>query len=233
MLIRNQRTLGENLKKFDGGSSSVEFHGEFLIQDEEDQTVDDTSIRCNYEEFDIVEDECKSEITIIEAIEESETEETVEIPTILNETHMSHLDECNSSLRKKYPKKRLKDPITCPKCNRQFFYKAYFQFHYKDVHREDREEVCQYCGKIFKNSRRLNSHLVVHQNNTTRKHKCEICGKQFNFSGDLARHKRVSFNFEDRLLAFSITTFVFLGPRQCQAFQMSPVCKIIYSILCT
>lgn len=99
-------------------------------------------------------------------------------------------DSLNS--KKKYPKKKLKDPITCPKCNRQFFYKAYFQFHYKDVHRDDREEICQYCGKVFKNSRRLNSHILVHQSDTEKKFKCDQCMKQFNFSGDLTRHKRVS-----------------------------------------
>lgn len=99
-------------------------------------------------------------------------------------------DSCNS--KKKYPKKKLKDPITCPKCDRQFFYKAYFQFHYKDVHREDREEICQFCGKVFKNSRRLNSHVLIHQTESEKKYKCDNCPKQFNFSGDLTRHKRVS-----------------------------------------
>lgn len=94
--------------------------------------------------------------------------------------------------KRKYPKKKLKDPITCPKCNRQFFYKAYFQFHYKDVHREDREEICQYCGKVFKNSRRLNSHILIHQTDAEKKFKCDKCDRQFNFSGDLTRHRRVS-----------------------------------------
>lgn len=94
--------------------------------------------------------------------------------------------------KKKYPKKKLLNPITCPKCDRQFFYKAYFQFHYKDVHRDDREEICQFCGKVFKNSRRLNSHILIHQADADRKYKCDKCCKQFNFSGDLTRHKRVS-----------------------------------------
>lgn len=101
-------------------------------------------------------------------------------------------DTLEGSGKKKYAKKKLKDPITCPKCNRQFFYKAYFQFHYKDVHREDREEICQFCGKVFKNSRRLNSHILIHQTDTDKKYKCDKCFRQFNFSGDLTRHKRVS-----------------------------------------
>lgn len=97
-----------------------------------------------------------------------------------------------SMKRKKYPKKKLSEPIKCPKCNRQFFYKAYFQFHFKDVHRDDREEICQFCGKVFKNSRRLNSHILIHQSDSDKKFKCDKCEKQFNFSGDLTRHKRVS-----------------------------------------
>lgn len=101
------------------------------------------------------------------------------------------LDE-STDKKRKYPKKKLKDPITCPKCNRQFFYKAYFQFHYKDVHREDREEICQYCGKVFKNSRRLNSHILIHQTDNEKKFKCNKCDRQFNFSGDLTRHQRAS-----------------------------------------
>ncbi|CRK86610.1 CLUMA_CG000447, isoform A [Clunio marinus] len=103
-------------------------------------------------------------------------------------------NEDSDTKKKKYAKKRLKDPITCPKCNRLFYYKAYFQFHYKDVHSEDREEICQFCGKLFKNSRRLNSHILIHQNDSEKKHKCDKCSRQFNFSGDLTRHKRVHEN---------------------------------------
>lgn len=112
-------------------------------------------------------------------------------PRIKIEENEDGLEE-SFGRKKKYPKKKLKEPITCPKCNRQFFYKAYFQFHFKDVHRDDREEICQFCGKIFKNSRRLNSHILIHQSENEKKYKCDVCTKQFNFSGDLTRHKRVS-----------------------------------------
>lgn len=108
----------------------------------------------------------------------------------------SATDAADALQKKKYPKKKLKDPITCPKCNRQFFYKAYFQFHYKDVHRQDREEICQFCGKVFKNSRRLNSHILIHKSDGNKKFKCEQCDKQFHFSGDYARHKRVHENIK-------------------------------------
>lgn len=131
--------------------------------------------------------------------------------------------------KKKYPKKRLKDPISCPKCNRQFFYKAYFQFHYKDVHRDDREEICQFCGKVFKNSRRLNSHILIHQTDGEKKFKCDKCEKQFNFSGDFLRHKRVKIKLKIAL-TFSIQ-FPFTDSRKHQALCLSSLSKVVCAIL--
>lgn len=131
-------------------------------------------------------DESSFDHHVCPKIKEEELEE--------NELESFEQDGLDESLgtKKKYPKKKLKEPIVCPKCNRQFFYKAYFQFHFKDVHRDDREEICQFCGKVFKNSRRLNSHILIHQSESDKKYKCDMCSKQFNFSGDLTRHKRVS-----------------------------------------
>jgi hypothetical protein len=100
----------------------------------------------------------------IEKIEEDDNEE--------ESTYEQDTLDDSMNQKKKYPKKKLKDPITCPKCNRLFYYKAYFQFHFKDVHREDREEICQYCGKVFKNSRRLNSHIFIHQTNSETQVRC-------------------------------------------------------------
>lgn len=162
-LIENQRVLTNVLNK----------ENEILIEEylsQEEVPQDDI-----HEEEDM----------LVEALE-SEVDDSFDITDNFEDSH-------TNQQRKKYPRKKLKDPINCPKCDRKFFYKAYFQFHYKDVHREDREEICQYCGKVFKNSRRLNSHLVVHQrNNSDKRHKCDVCDKQFHFSGDLSRHKRVS-----------------------------------------
>lgn len=116
-------------------------------------------------------------------------EETFENEEYIEEEHLYEEEEeeievtLDSSSKKKYSRKRLKDPIKCPKCDRLFYYKSYFTFHYNDVH-TSRAEVCEHCGKVFKNIRRLNSHVLVH-NVGEKRFKCEICTKEwvFNFNG--------------------------------------------------
>ncbi|CAG9808746.1 unnamed protein product [Chironomus riparius] len=128
----------------------------------------------------------------IEYLEEHIIEEENECqliePEKLDDTE-EIFDDDMSSKRRKYPRKRLKEPIKCPKCDRLFYYKSYFAFHFKDVH-EQQCSVCHHCGKVFKNSRRLNSHILIH-NVGEKRFKCEQCAKEFNYSGDLLRHKRI------------------------------------------
>lgn len=167
------------------------------IEEEEDPTSirQEKSVQNEISEADalIICENCKEEVS--ESALDHHVCPRMKIEEIDEEEESSMELELSSSSRlkkKKYPKKKLKDPISCPKCDRKFFYKAYFQFHFKDVHRNDREEICQFCGKVFKNSRRLNSHILIHQSEAEKKFKCDKCEKQFNFSGDLVRHKRVS-----------------------------------------
>lgn len=144
---------------------------------------DEIDIQEEEEEDDIIEEEYLDEEHIIEEEEEDDQIETT----------YATIEDDDESRRKKYQRKRLKDPIKCPKCDRLFYYKSYFAFHFKDVHSQDRCEVCQYCGKVFKNSRRLNSHILIH-NEGEKRFKCETCNKEFNYSGDLLRHKRIHEN---------------------------------------
>lgn len=193
MLLTNQNALDELHKKSMANKDFEEIVEEHLVEEEFEAAEDEG----NDQEF--VDTDAMAECNNChEELSESFVDHHVCPPAKLEEDEeCSSLEfegqDDSSSAKKKYPKKKLKDPITCPKCNRQFFFKAYFQFHYKDVHREDREEICQFCGKVFKNSRRLNSHILIHQTENEKKYKCEKCQKQFNFSGDLTRHKRVSF----------------------------------------
>jgi Zinc finger, C2H2 type len=174
-------------------------------------------------------------------LNENDPEEEMEIEYL--EEHISEIDEhlgiqeqqlqceeskCESeteeldSSKRKYQRKRLKDPIKCPKCCKMFFYKSYFAFHYKDVHSQDRCEVCYHCGRQFKNSRRLNSHMLTH-NTGEKKFKCEKCGKEFNYSGDLLRHKRMHDNIKPYICSFENCN---------KAFVQSYALKCKYSLTC-
>jgi uncharacterized C2H2 Zn-finger protein len=191
-LIKNQETLEELFKK-KSLDSSVDGPQYLEIEEEEEKIVLETQGE--------VKEEINDSETLTfcenchEEINESEVDHHV-CPRLKSEEDGESSAEQTfndtQSKKKRYPKKQLKDPISCPKCDRKFYYKAYFQFHFKDVHRNDREEICQFCGKVFKNSRRLNSHILIHQKDAEKKFKCDKCEKQFNFSGDLVRHKRVS-----------------------------------------
>ena len=160
------------------------------------EKLDDVIYVREFEEADVKETEC---INCHQTIDESSFDHHVCPPLKTENEEDEHdssseqtLHDNSLKFKKKYPKKKLSKPISCPVCNRLFFYKAYFQFHFKDVHAENQEKVCQFCGKIFKNSRRLNSHVLIHQSETEKKFKCDKCVKQFHFSGDLSRHKRVN-----------------------------------------
>lgn len=148
-LLRNQETLHE-------------FYNKSMIVDEElDDMLEEHLVEESYE----IKQE--DEVNIQEFVDADAMIECNNCHQEINATFLDHhvcppakleeemssseldgLDDSNN-LKKKYPKKKLRDPITCPKCDRQFFYKAYFQFHYKDVHRQGREEICQFCGKVF------------------------------------------------------------------------------------
>lgn len=127
----------------------------------------------------------------IEIIEEQEIDcsQMNNSTLIENETEIFDETEIVLNNKRKYQRKRLKTPIKCPQCDRLFYYKSYFAFHYKDVHQEDCC-CCHHCGKVFKNCRRLNSHMLIH-NVGEKRFKCEKCLKEFNYSGDLLRHKKI------------------------------------------
>lgn len=175
---------------------SNQTHLEKLTKEIEQENCEAT---VEFETLTAIETEPKEEEMTIEYLDEEhiiEEETIMDESERLNETEQAEatfdesVDLINSSSKQKYPRKRLKDPIKCPKCEKLFYYKSYFAFHYKDVHQEQACEVCMYCGKTFKNTRRLNSHILIH-NVGEKKFKCPYCEKQFNYSGDMLRHKRI------------------------------------------
>lgn len=98
-------------------------------------------------------------------------------------------DENFKKPARKSNSKPLEVPIECAECGKWFARKSYFKYHFRNSHMENRNEMCQHCGKICKNLKRLKAHLQYHQ--TEKKFKCDQCKKQFITPGDLRRHIRV------------------------------------------
>lgn len=60
--------------------------------------------------------------------------------------------------------------------------------HWDLIHKSDVEKTCEFCGKLFKNSRQLREHLRSHDesNHCT----CETCGKGFKNHYALRKHAK-------------------------------------------
>lgn len=124
-----------------------------------------------------------------------------------SEAKRESVELMSNSPRKKSLEKKLEDAtFACTECNKSFLKKVYLRKHFNNVHKQGLDEVCQHCGKLFKNSKRLKAHLLTHQ--SEKKYKCNQCPKQFVSSGDLSRHLRVSrirINKYSRLSIFCLT----------------------------
>lgn len=82
--------------------------------------------------------------------------------------------------------------MDCPYCDRKFNNLQFINQHIKYTHKNDRQFLCNQCGKAFQKMSTLKNHLTVHTGE--RKYACLQCNKMFTQRHTLVEHMRLHNN---------------------------------------
>ncbi|CAG9830916.1 unnamed protein product [Diabrotica balteata] len=93
-------------------------------------------------------------------------------------------------LKKKYNK--LKVPLTCEYCGKNFNRRQHYTAHIRAKHTFEKPYKCDLCDAKFTNSHSLLVHKRNHNNE--KPFVCSYCGKCFVCSGDLYHHSKIHLN---------------------------------------
>ena len=95
-----------------------------------------------------------------------------------------HIRTFHEGIKNKPPPKIT---VICEDCGLTFSSKAALNSHRNSKHINDEKYQCKICGQHNGNTRRLNEHMLKHQEP---KFKCSYCGKMFKLKGNLEAHER-------------------------------------------
>ncbi|XP_062563105.1 zinc finger protein 569-like isoform X2 [Armigeres subalbatus] len=83
----------------------------------------------------------------------------------------------------------------CQNCPESFNSQLLLDRHLKDVHKDEKNYICDLCGKGFPTKKQIAAHLIRHRNPRKKHYSClpgcyicDFCGKEFRFQMTMKRH---------------------------------------------